>query len=102
MERFTAKLCCIHRTAVSQDVPSGHGTRTKQVSMRRSDIRPRTASVRLLLDQSTPGGAGSGVGFPWWSGAGLNPDRLLFSSYSRLYLGRPSVLSFHRFAARTK
>jgi hypothetical protein len=39
--------------SVSQDVPSGRGTRTKQVSMRRSDIRPRTASVRLLLDQST-------------------------------------------------
>jgi len=35
-----------------------------------------------------PSGTGSGGGFPW-SGAGLNPDRLLFSSYSRSHLGRP-------------
>src|SRR5437868_3544570 len=66
MERFTAKLCCIHRTAVSEDVPSGRGTRTK-LSMRRSDIRPRTASLRLLRDQST--GTPRWCGF--WSGLSL-------------------------------
>ena len=59
-------------TAVSQDVPSGRGTRTKQVSMRRSDIRPRTGSGRLLLDQSieTPRWWG------FWSGLSLVWSRL--------------------------
>ena len=67
MERSTAKLCCTHRPALSQDVLSGRATQTKQVSMGRSDIRPRAASVRLLRDQST------GT-LPWsgfWSGLSL-------------------------------
>src|SRR5438309_2097109 len=72
MERFTAKLCCIHRTAAGQDLPSGRGTRAKQVSMRRSDIRPRTASVRLLLDQGTETPRWCG----FWSGLSLVWSRL--------------------------
>src|SRR2546429_8455209 len=38
-----------------------------------------------------PGGTSSGVGF-LWSGAALNPDRLLFPSSSPLHSGPPSVL----------
>src|SRR4051812_49757411 len=101
MERFTVKLCCIHRTAVSQDVPSGRGTRTKQVSMRRSDIRPRTASVRLLLDQSTETPRWCG----FWSGLSLVWSRLesrpAFVFVLLSFVFGSAVLSFHRFVDRT-
>jgi hypothetical protein len=56
----------------ARKLSSGRGTRTKQVSMRRSDIRPRTASVRLSLDQNTETPRWCG----FWSGLSLIWSRL--------------------------
>src|SRR5438270_5490837 len=50
----------------------GVRTRAKQVSMRRSDIRSRTASVRLLPDQNTE----TPRWYVFWSGLSLVWSRL--------------------------
>src|SRR6266545_7743926 len=56
--------------------------------------RPPQFGCREIKTRRCPGGTRSGAGLLWF-GAALNPDPLMFSSYSRLYLGPPSVLSFH-------
>src|SRR5437762_13020780 len=44
--------CRVHRPAFGLDARLRRRTRAKQVMMRRSDVRPQTASVRLSRDQS--------------------------------------------------